>query len=761
MNMRSHRSSLGIAVALAIATLLLPVRAAIGLTLTVNSTADEPAADPTIATCISTPSGKCTLRAAIMVTNFYAGPHTITLPSGTYTLTRPGYDDGALVGDLDIAHDLTIQGAGSAATIIDGNGSVTQDRVFQVLPTAKNVTLNGITIRNGISMASTVGTIGGGGLYIEGTAQVQLSDVIVDGNTGQNGGGIYANFSAQGGSLDMQHVVVRNNTATAGGVGAGGGVFASLQSGTSRIDIQDSQLYGNTADGTGGGLFVEGPSAAQWSLQRSQIYSNTAASGGGIGNFIPLMLSDSSLHDNHASMDGGAIEAFDAYSITRTTLNANTAGRYGGGIFNLQTGAIVNANFSEFAHIEQSTLSGNVAQNGGGIYHDGYITTPSVLTLLNSTVSGNTVLRVKGATGTADGGGIYVYEGTLQLLNATVAYNRVQLGFGLNVYPGDGGGLFACLRDSVTFACKASNSVITALNSVIAKNSQGNGITVDTPDDCYSVGSTGTLGYDLFGTMANCSVSGPQAGNVVGQDPLLGPLQANGGPTQTHALLAGSPAIDAGAPGGCTRNPATVVPLTTDQRGAPRPYPVGGLCDIGAFEYGSVLPPVFASAVSRKTHGAAGTFDLPLGSVATNPTTEPRIGPAQTIVFAFDKPVNGATVAITEGTAAAAAPTFSGNEVIVSLTGVANQQYVTIAVANVASTDGGTGGSGSVRVGFLAGDVNQSRVVSIADLALVNAQLAQPVTAANFIKDVNASGTLTLSDKGITNANLTKALPAP
>jgi hypothetical protein len=63
--------------------------------------------------------------------------------------------------------------------------------------------------------------------------------------------------------------------------------------------------------------------------------------------------------------------------------------------------------------------------------------------------------------------------------------------------------------------------------------------------------------------------------------------------------------------------------------------------------------------------------------------------------------------------------------------------------------------------GFLAGDVSQNRAVSLADLGLVNAQLAQPVTAANYLKDVNGSGTLTLADKGITNANLAKALPAP
>jgi len=171
--------------------------------------------------------------------------------------------------------------------------------------------------------------------------------------------------------------------------------------------------------------------------------------------------------------------------------------------------------------------------------------------------------------------------------------------------------------------------------------------------------------------------------------------------------------------------------------------------------------PVVQSALSRRVHGGAGTFDLPLSAVTTNPTTEPRQGPAQTIVFTFDKPINAATATITEGTATAGVPTFSGSNVIVGLTGVNNQQYVTIALTNVASSDGGTGGSGSVRLGFLVGDVNQNRVVTLADLGLVNAQLAQTVTAANYLKDVNASGTLSLADKGITNANLTKALPAP
>ena len=79
----------------------------------------------------------------------------------------------------------------------------------------------------------------------------------------------------------------------------------------------------------------------------------------------------------------------------------------------------------------------------------------------------------------------------------------------------------------------------------------------------------------------------------------------------------------------------------------------------------------------------------------------------------------------------------------------------------VTPTGGGAAIGASVRIGFLVGDVNQSRVISVADLGLVNAVLAQPVTAANYLKDVNATGTLTVADKGITNANLTKSLAPP
>jgi uncharacterized protein YkwD len=174
-----------------------------------------------------------------------------------------------------------------------------------------------------------------------------------------------------------------------------------------------------------------------------------------------------------------------------------------------------------------------------------------------------------------------------------------------------------------------------------------------------------------------------------------------------------------------------------------------------------IAPPALQGAASRKTHGAVGSFDLPLDATLANPTTEPRAGPAHTIVFTFDKPVVSGNASVSVGTASAGTPTFLGNEMRVPLAGVANAQYVTVSASNVVAADGGSGGSGSVRVGFLVGDVTQNRAVTVSDVAQVNAVIAQPVTASSYLKDLNASGTLTVADKATANVNVTRALPAP
>ena len=237
--------------------------------------------------------------------------------------------------------------------------------------------------------------------------------------------------------------------------------------------------------------------------------------------------------------------------------------------------------------------------------------------------------------------------------------------------------------------------------------------------------------------------------------------------TLTAAPAGGSFAVVAAVPATTTCTYSVTVTSSTvgsypDASGAlTTPIALNTAAASATLTVGGVTPaPVLQSVVLRKVHGAAGTFDLTLSSVLTNPTTEPRIGPAHQLVFTYDKPLSAATATVTEGTATSSS-SIAGSTVVVNLTGVTNAQYVTVTLSAVASTDGGTGGTGVARAGFLAGDVNQNRVVSLADLALVNAQLAQAVTAANFLKDVNASGTLSLADKALTNVNLTTSLPLP
>jgi len=154
-----------------------------------------------------------------------------------------------------------------------------------------------------------------------------------------------------------------------------------------------------------------------------------------------------------------------------------------------------------------------------------------------------------------------------------------------------------------------------------------------------------------------------------------------------------------------------------------------------------------------------------MAQVNHNPTTEPRIGPNHLIVFTFDKPVTAGTATVTAegvgGTAAVGTTTFVGNEMQVQLTGVSDIQYVTVNVTNVVAADGGTGGVGSARIGFLKGDVNGSRSVSPLDQLAISPQLLQPVTAANYLKDVGANGSITPLDLLAVSGNLLKALPTP
>src|SRR3989441_7220072 len=208
--------------------LLLGAAGAEAATFTVNTTNDTSDADLADGLCADI-NGKCSLRAAIMqanYTNVIGTSNTIIVPAGVYALTRPGNDDSAVIGDLDIAQAMMIQGAGSRLTIVDGNGAVTGDRVFQILSSAKETTLSGMTIRNGLKVAGTFDS--GGGLYWDGGGgHLHQSDLIVESNSSHYGGGIYLNYTTGREVGGLGHVIVRNNITT---TGAGGGVGVNFSS---------------------------------------------------------------------------------------------------------------------------------------------------------------------------------------------------------------------------------------------------------------------------------------------------------------------------------------------------------------------------------------------------------------------------------------------------------------------------------------------------------------------------------------------------
>jgi hypothetical protein len=291
---------------------------------------------------------------------------------------------------------------------------------------------------------------------------------------------------------------------------------------------------------------------------------------------------------NGLGIEGGGIRNDGNLTLMNSVVNGN-GGYHGGGIANAFTGippnpgtdgqlVLINSTVSGNNAIDggglesfegsvtliNSTVNGNNARDGGAIFNDG---TYALVTLINSTVSGTNA--------SGDGGGMRNYKATANLYSSTVTNNQADSDFNGS---GKGGGVFN------------GPGTVNFRNSIIALNSETElqfGFYHSVYGDCN--GTLTSQGNNIAYDTSGCTINGA----VILDDPKLGPLQNNGGATQTHALLAGSPAIDAGNPGGCTDYLGAI--LTTDQRGFGRPAN-GGIalyCDFGAYElyrFGLFLP---------------------------------------------------------------------------------------------------------------------------------------------------------------------------
>jgi hypothetical protein len=282
-------------------------------------------------------------------------------------------------------------------------------------------------------------------------------------------------------------------------------------------------ISGDTnSDGTGDVRVVYVNSGVTAILNSLIITKGTDINGGG-GIFNEggmLTVTNSALSGNSATNGGGAIFNYNGtLNVMNSTLSSNSAD-FGGGIENTGTLTVTN-----------STLSDNSSGGGGGIYNTG------TLAVTNSTLSGNSVTSPGAA-----GGGIFNDGGTLTITNSTLSGNSATAN--------NGGGIFN------------NGGTLNYANTIIANSSSLN--------DCFNNATIGTNTKNL--------VEDNTCSPAVHGDPKLGPLANNGGSTWTLALLAGSPAIDAGNDSVCTNSPVSGL----DQRGATRSQ--GAHCDIGAFE---------------------------------------------------------------------------------------------------------------------------------------------------------------------------------
>jgi hypothetical protein len=170
--------------------------------------------------------------------------------------------------------------------------------------------------------------------------------------------------------------------------------------------------------------------------------------------------------------------------------------------------------------------------------------------------------------------------------------------------------------------------------------------------------------------------------------------------------------------------------------------------------------PVPQSALSRKIHGAAGAFDIPL-PLTGNVGIECRSGGATNdyqMIINFGSSVTVESASVTSGTVSVSSFSGSGtSQITVNLTGVTNVQRITVTLHNV--NNGTTTGDVPISMGVLVGDVNGNAVVNSSDVSLTKAQAGQPVTGSNFREDVNANGTISSTDVALVKSEVGTALP--
>jgi parallel beta-helix repeat protein len=384
-----------------------------------------------------------------------------------------------------------------------------------------------VTFQAGLTGTITLTT---GQLSISDSVDIQGPGAAVLSVSGNNASRVFYMYNNSS-TLD---ITVSGLTITGGDAAIGAGLVDFDEN----LILDHVVISGNTAASDGAGLWADGFSM-NLTVRDSTISGNTAGGEGG-GIYVedtggPLLIQRTAITGNNASGRGGGIYFYDPddnTTIEDSTISGNTSGLLGGGIYMYDTDGGTHT-------IAGTTISGNTALEGGGAY---FYAPDNPFTIENSTISGNQATA-------GNGGGIYLYNlyQPFSLHHVTISGNSAT---------GSGGGVYL------------GSGLLSVDNSIVANNTAG------TDNDLGDSEGTFDLSFNLVESPGTADIN-DNGGNVLNQDPQLGALQNNGGPTLTHLPAFTSPAVNAG-------DPAFTPPPATDQRGNARV--VGGRIDMGAVE---------------------------------------------------------------------------------------------------------------------------------------------------------------------------------
>lgn len=459
-------------------------------------------------------------------------------------------------GEIIINKSITINGLGDDSTIISGNNN---SRIFRV-NAGSSIWIEKLTLTQGMAADS------GGAIYNNGILSVRFC--TIENSTAKFGGALYNDSS-----LTISNCIIKNNFASSG---QGGGVYSSNRS----FNASFATFENNTSVSGGGAIASKGICA----LNNVTVTGNFSNRGGGIYAEGILIIVNSTIANNNANFgDGGGILNFSLGRCTQCVIeknHVNNAAYEGGGIF---------CNSSGFQLLSCRIVNNTSSGGSGGVHNEG------LLTIVNSSISdngsslsgggarnnGELIINNSTLSGNDSGsdGGAIANDGELTINSSTLSKNRAN---------GSGGGVQNSGKTTLSRCTVAFNKAFSNgggvnnadslffSNTIIANDTaDGQG------DDLFNVsGKIISLGHNLvrditpLGVVDITPTSTDKFGtSAIPIDPLLGPLQNNGGTMLTHEPLCGSPAIDAGDPAGA---------LSTDQRDSARIHGAG--IDIGSVE---------------------------------------------------------------------------------------------------------------------------------------------------------------------------------